>query len=404
MIKSSKLSIHFANTGKQSDISGFIDDYHHLMNQFVDMLWNMDSIPVLLPKELTDQVNTPLSARAIQCACKQASGIIRGTKRKQEKRMWMANKLHEEGKHKQARKLEAIINKKACSKPILDNVNPELDSRFIKMDFDNSTSFDGIITLSSLYKNTKISIPVKKTRHLNRLLLMGSLRPGIRLNKKYLTLMIEIPDVKKRVAGEVLGIDIGQSSVISCSNGFQFTTDPHGHSLKSICDRLARKQKGSRGFNRTQTHRTNFVNHSINQLDLTGIKEVRIENIKHMRKGRTSSRSLSHWTYTEIVDKIEAKCIDSGVQVKPVAPTYTSQRCSVCGWTRKTNRRQKQFRCGSCGHTMDSDLNASINISLDLKPLGKRERLERINKTGFYWLARGQEPIVPDVPGTYSNK
>ena len=48
----------------------------------------------------------------------------------------------------------------------------------------------------------------------------------------------------------------------------------------------------------------------------------------------------------------------------------------------------------------DADLNAAINISLDLKPIGKQERLAQINRKGFYWLVSGQEPIVPVVPET----
>jgi len=86
--------------------------------------------------------------------------------------------------------------------------------------------------------------------------------------------------------------------------------------------------------------------------------------------------------------------------VKQVTPTYTSQRCSKCGWTRKSNRKGKQFKCGSCSFECDSDLNASINISLDLKPIGKKERLLNKNRTGFYWNLVSEERIVPHVQET----
>jgi hypothetical protein len=46
---------------------------------------------------------------------------------------------------------------------------------------------------------------------------------------------------------------------------------------------------------------------------------------------------------------------------------------------------------------MDSDLNASINLSLDLMPIGKKERLLQNNRKGFYWHVTGQEHIVPDT-------
>jgi len=65
--------------------------------------------------------------------------------------------------------------------------------------------------------------------------------------------------------------------------------------------------------------------------------------------------------------------------------------------TRKGNRKLKQFKCDICGFAADADLNASINLSLDLSFITKKERLSQINREGFYWFEIGQEPIVPDV-------
>ena len=46
-----------------------------------------------------------------------------------------------------------------------------------------------------------------------------------------------------------------------------------------------------------------------------------------------------------------------------VNPAYTSQKCSECGYTDKLNREnQATFLCKQCGHTMNADLNAAINI------------------------------------------
>ena len=86
MIKSTKVSIKFANTGKRKALRNFINEYRLVVSQFVDILWATDKIPVLLPKTTTSQVNTWLSARALQCAGKQASAIVRGTKVKQQRR------------------------------------------------------------------------------------------------------------------------------------------------------------------------------------------------------------------------------------------------------------------------------------------------------------------------------
>ncbi|MCX6655686.1 MAG: zinc ribbon domain-containing protein [Candidatus Bathyarchaeota archaeon] len=53
----------------------------------------------------------------------------------------------------------------------------------------------------------------------------------------------------------------------------------------------------------------------------------------------------------------------SGVPVLVVDPRDTSRRCSECGHTEKLNRvSQSVFKCRSCGHGENADLNAARNI------------------------------------------
>ena len=79
MIKSTKTTLKFSNTNKKNDLKLFINEYRKVVEIFVYKLWNLEKIPNLLPKELTNNIETWLSQRAIQCAGKQASGIVRGT-------------------------------------------------------------------------------------------------------------------------------------------------------------------------------------------------------------------------------------------------------------------------------------------------------------------------------------
>ena len=162
MIRSTKTTLKFANEGKRNQVSLFVDEYRRVVSEFVDLLWNEVNIPSLLPKTVTTQVSTWLSARILQCAGKQASGIVRGTQSKQKRRKWMIGKLADEGKFKKARKLQRIYDEASITKPDIGKVNPELDSRFVKVDFDNETSFDGWITLTSLGNRLKIILPFKK--------------------------------------------------------------------------------------------------------------------------------------------------------------------------------------------------------------------------------------------------
>jgi putative transposase len=397
MIKSTKSTLTFSNTNKLNTLHLFLTEYKRVTTIFVDLLWEQDKVSSLLPKEITSQVDTWLSARVIQCAGKQASGIVRGTRKKQEKRLHIIKKLNKEGKYKKAKKLKAIYDTNHASKPVINTIEAELDSRFVKINLDNSTTFDGWITLTSLGNKLSIKLPFKKHKHFIKMLEKGIIKEGVRLSDTTCTFMFELPEPILKSEGKTLGIDIGQKTTLSCSNGKTVETDNHGHTYKSICDKLARKKKGSKSFIRTKKHRSNYIRWCVNQIDLSEIKQINLENIKYLRKGKRTSRSLSHWNYKELFDKLESKIIDSGVLINKLNPTYTSQRCSLCGWVRKGNRKLKRFKCDKCGYTADSDLNASINLSLNLTPISDKKRLLRSNRTGFYWNEVGQEPIVSDA-------
>lgn len=386
MIRSTKTTLKFSNKNKLDNLYLFLAEYRRVVGLFIDILWDMDKVPNLLPKEITSQVDSWLSARAIQCAGKQSAAIVKGTKTKETKRQFIINKLNNECKFKQARKLEAINNKLRSSKPNINEVEPVLDSRFVKIVLENETSFDGWIILSSLGNKMKIEIPFKAHKHFNKLKDNGTIKQTVQLSKKNITFLFELPEPKQKENGIVLGIDVGQTDAISCSDGQQISKDKHGHSYETICQKLAKRKKDSKSFRRAELHRTNYINWVVNQINLDGVKTVRRENIKHLRKGKRTRRTLSHWNYGELFESLDRKLDSLGVQVVKISPTYTSQRCFSCGWTRKSNRLKKQFKCKSCGHTDDADLNASKNISLDLKPIGKQERLKQLNRKGFYWL------------------
>ncbi len=346
MIRSTKTSLKFSNSIKLNLLRDLIADYNSVLKFFIDELWNLDEIPSLLPKTITSKVVTNLSARLVQCAGKQASGIVRGTLQKQKQRLFIIQKFTSDGKLKEANKLQKIYDLVKFSKPDIKLIPMELDSRFISIDLQNSTSFDGWIKLTSLGSKLKLNFPFKRTSHFNKLSILGTVKPSIRLSEKFITFIFDIESPERPNSGTVLGIDI---------------------------------------------------NWSVNQLNFTGVKEVKIENIKNLRKGKTINRSLSHWTYTDIFEKLKSKFEELNVLVTKINPTYTSQRCSSCGWTRKINRNGKIFRCTSCLNTMDADINGALNISFPLAGITGQQRLTGANKAGFYWYLKGQENIVPDV-------
>ena len=153
---------------------------------------------------------------------------------------------------------------------------------------------------------------------------------------------------------------------------------------------MTNKKKGSKSFKRTQSHRKNFINWSINQLNFTNVKEIRLEKIWNIGYKSRTSRMMSHWTNTLIRDKIENKCEEEGIRLIHQSSTYRSQRCSGCGVVRKSNRKGKIYSCKHCLLEMDADLNASLNHIVNLPEIPYDLLKLQMNRgDGFYWLESG---------------
>lgn len=410
-IRSSRCSLKFANANKRMEIQELCDEYKRVVQEFVDMLWDMhvkqaEKIPSLLPKEQTSQIKTWLSARMIQCAAKQASGVVRGTIRKHKKREAQYAIFVKSGQFKKARKLRTYISKVSLTKPELKTCQLELDSRFVDINLDATNSFDIWVTLSSIRtdrgKGYKIVLPMKRTSHFNGMLAMDGcqMKGGVRLGRTSMTFMFSLPEVEKMQNGRSIGIDIGINNVISTSDGQVSAPDKHGHTLGSIIQRMSRKSKGSNGFARCQKHRRNYINWCVNRLDLTGVSVINMERIRNMRFRRNVGRGMSHFVYRDIFGKLRLFAEDHGVRCTEKSPTYTSQRCSQCGWVCKVNRHGKRFKCVKCGYAHDADLNAAMNLNLELEALEPLAHLKQANRAGFYWQALSQAPIVPDAQKT----
>ena len=342
MIRSSTLTVKFANADKRRRFADFIDEFRRVFKIVLDDLWTWNRISSLIDHKKFSHVDTTLSCRMMQVVLKQASAVVRGTRTS-------ASHLH-----------------KIPSKPTVGDVCPELDYRFLKKDWSNKTSFDCFLTLGSLLKDrVPIVVPLKKTNHFNRVSSRGTMTNGCRLSKTGVTFMFET-DVPLRETGSTLGVDVGITDVWSDSvgNRSQDHKHPHGWTLSKIMSRLSSRKKGSKNFKQTQSLRDNFIGWSLNRLNLDGVKELKIEDIKHMRRGKVCDRFRSHWTYPKIFCKLESKAEENGVRLSKVDPRNTSRTCSSCGAVDVLSRKGKRFQCVACGHTQDADSNAAQNISL----------------------------------------
>lgn len=208
-------------------------------------------------------------------------------------------------------------------------------------------------------------------------------------------------DIEKIHTGRVVGADQGISTCVTLSDGQVTHPCRDGHDMTAILTKLSRKKKGSKAFAKAQAHRTNYLNWAINQLDFSGIKEIRLEHLYRMGHGMRTSRFLSHFSYAEILTQMKKRCLLEGVSLIQSSNAYRSQRCSSCGFVHSKNRKGKTFKCLQCSHVLDADLNAAKNHEADICQLRRSSHLPN-STTGFYWhkrlkLVNGKGFTVPSA-------
>ncbi len=78
---------------------------------------------------------------------------------------------------------------------------------------------------------------------------------------------------------------------------------------------------------------------------------------------RGLNRSLKDVSCGKLKVMVEAKAKIIGNEFHLVKSHYNSQTCSECGHVAKENRKsQSSFSCVACGHSLNADINAAINI------------------------------------------
>ena len=285
---------------------------------------------------------------------------------------------------------EKLLEKNPIIKPILhDNFGAEISSKLVDFQ-DDSVHFDSFVRIKSTGFD-HIKIPISYSKADKKWIKKKAIRINSILLKKNsvsIRYALDTPALKKR--GKIVGADTGLKSVITLSDGQALTApDPHGHTLESICKTLSRRKKGSKNFEQTQAQRENYINWSINQLSLKGIKQINLEEVKNIFFKRRTSRLLSGWTNTLIEEKLKRLAEEQGVLVKLQDSQYRSQRCCECGLVLKSNRKGKLYKCKQCGNQIDSDLNAAKNHEIDLPDIPFNLRAQKLNIAGFFWKETG---------------
>lgn len=189
----------------------------------------------------------------------------------------------------------------------------------------------------------------------------------------------------KRIRNSSLkvGIDAGIVHTLTTSNGKHIDgplpLNKNLIQLKKLQQKMARQKRGGSNWNKTlgkfkKVHELNrrcrkSFAQKMSTFLLRTYGEIAIEDLKirDLVKSNSSksglNRSLMDVSLGQLFYILETKGRAYNRCIKRVNPAYTSQRCSLCGYTNSDNRSsQEKFKCLNCGNEMNADHNAAINI------------------------------------------
>ncbi|XRG81138.1 transposase [Rossellomorea sp. GAMAL-10_SWC] len=219
--------------------------------------------------------------------------------------------------------------------------------------------------------------------------------PRISHDGKYWYLSVGIEESKPIVelTNVSLGIDVGIKELAVCSDGTKKKNINKTNTVRSAEKRLCRLQRqvsrkyemnkeGNRfvktsnilkiekkiqHLHRRMTNiRLNHLHQSTSEIVKSKPNRIVMEtlNIKGMMKNKHLSKAIAKQCLCKFKRQIQYKCEKYGIEFVEADKWYPSSKtCSSCGNLKKNLKLSDRiFKC-ECGHEIDRDFNAAINLS-----------------------------------------
>lgn len=177
-----------------------------------------------------------------------------------------------------------------------------------------------------------------------------------------------------------VGVDVGLKEFATLSDGSVIKNPKFGkknkRKIKLAARKHSRKQKGSKNKEKSRIRlakqhrkisrqRKEFVIQTAvsiaKEYDLISIEDL---NIKGMVKNRKLAFSVSDVGFGMFFASLEWQCQKRGKHLNKISRWFPSSKtCSCCGSIKQDlTLSDRIYKCNECGHEMDRDLNAAINI------------------------------------------
>ena len=215
---------------------------------------------------------------------------------------------------------------------------------------------------------------------------------SVKADRYYVSVLIEIPNNKiANHSKEGIGIDLGLKDFAIVSNGKTYKNINKSAKLKKLEKQLIREQRSlSRKYenlkkgestqraniqkqklkvqklhHKIDNIRTDYINKTIAEIVKTKPSYITIEdlNVSGMMKNKHLSKAVASQKFYEFRTKLQAKCKESGIELRVVDRWYPSSKtCHCCGAIKKDLKLSDRiFQC-DCGYIEDRDFNAALNL------------------------------------------
>ncbi len=388
-----------ANSGKLAALDALAPVYLSLCQQYVAVFCTDEQ-----PNKLRDPLyHTPLSERWHRVAIMQAAGIAQS---------WRSNRAIAYQQYQddllRYQKQQADGTSRAKAKepvwrewnvPVLRTPCIQANVNVVKLEPSHDSTYDYWLTISTLEKSHPIAVPVKLAAYHKAALTdpkthqVRKLNSSVQLNKRdgvwWLSLSYDEVVTSQTVPGApVVGIDVGIANFVTTSTGKHYGAFHKNLRARHKRDRAKRRRKAklraclkkkgvkklpstsSRTGQKLIRHTRQEINRAVNQCftdpEHQGVQfayeQLSVASMRFKARAQNAYLRASHLGH--IPQQILWNSQKRGVVATPVISAYSSQECSVCHYTDRTNRPdQRTFRCQVCGFAAHADYNAAVNLS-----------------------------------------
>lgn len=213
--------------------------------------------------------------------------------------------------------------------------------------------------------------------------------------KYYISLQTEkiVSEPIHKNIGSMIGIDLGVNKLVTCSDGTIFEPNKSliiiDKKIRREQKKLSKKKKFGKNWikqkqkiSKLKNKETNIRIDNLHKISdsisknhaIIAMENLMIDNMTKSAKGTLEepgknvkqksglNRSILNQGWGILRQQIDYKTQFRGGKLLLVDPKNTSRACSNCGHACKENRKKQNFKCVACGHKLDADINAAINI------------------------------------------